>query len=129
MNSKKKSTVAPKRPARAATPKKPAPKADAQLKQVQSSTDDFWRLRLYVAGQSPRSSAAITNLRKICDTHMPGRYEVEIIDLVRHPELAKADQIVAIPTLVKKLPEPVRHIIGDLSVTQRVLVSLELLSD
>jgi circadian clock protein KaiB len=87
---------------------------------------EFWTMRLYVAGQSPRSSAAITNLRRICDAHLAGRYEVEIIDLVRHPERAKADQIVAIPTLVKKLPEPVRHIIGDLSATERVLISLEL---
>ena len=83
-------------------------------------------LKLFITGQTLRSSRAITNLRRICDTHLPGRYEVEIIDLVRHPELAKADQIVAIPTLVKKLPQPVRHIIGDLSATERVLVSLEL---
>ena len=83
-------------------------------------------MRLYVAGQSPRSISAITNLRRICEEHVPGRYELEIIDLVRNPELAKADQIVAIPTLIKKLPIPVGRIIGDLSVTERVLVSLEL---
>jgi len=112
--------------------KKPPParaKKSASVKRskAQASGDEFWRMRLYVAGQSPRSSAAITNLRKICNEYLAGRYEVEIVDLVRHPELAKADQIVAIPTLVKKLPVPVRHIIGDLSATQRVLVSLELL--
>ena len=86
-------------------------------------------MRLYVAGQSPRSLAAISNLRRICDDHIPGRYEVEIVDLMRHPELAKADQIVAVPTLVKKLPMPVRHIIGDLSATERVVISLELRSN
>jgi len=83
-------------------------------------------MRLYVDGQSTRSNAAIANLRRICDEHIPGRYEVQIIDLLRHPELAKDDQIVAIPTLIKKMPVPVRRIIGDLSVTERVVVSLEL---
>ena len=83
-------------------------------------------MRLYVAGQSPRSNTAITNLRRICDEYLPGKYEVEVIDLLRNPELAKTDQIVAVPTLVKKLPIPVRHIIGDLSATERVLVSLEI---
>jgi circadian clock protein KaiB len=91
-----------------------------------ASTEGIWAMRLYVAGQSPRSSAAIANLRRICDEYVPGKYEVEIVDLLRNPELAKSDQIVAIPTLVKKLPMPVRHIIGDLSATERVLVSLEL---
>jgi circadian clock protein KaiB len=83
-------------------------------------------MRLYVAGQSPRSVTAIANLRRICDEYVPSRYKVEIVDLLRNPELAKTDQIVAIPTLVKKLPAPVRHIIGDLSSTERVVVSLEL---
>ena len=83
-------------------------------------------MRLYVAGQSSRSTAAIANLRRICDQHIPGRYEVQIIDLLRNPELAKDDQIVAIPTLIKKMPVPIRRIIGDLSQTERVVVSLEL---
>jgi circadian clock protein KaiB len=83
-------------------------------------------MRLYVAGQSARSTAAIANLRRICDDHIPGRYEILIIDLLRNPEMAKDDQIVAIPTLVKKMPVPVRRIIGDLSATERVVVSLEL---
>jgi len=83
-------------------------------------------MRLYVAGQSARSLAAITNLRRICDTHMPGRCTIEVIDLVRNPELAKDDQIVAIPTLVRKLPQPARRIIGDLSATEKVLVGLDL---
>jgi circadian clock protein KaiB len=83
-------------------------------------------MRLYVAGQSARSLAAITNLRRICDTHMPGRCTIEVIDLVRNPELARDDQIVAIPTLVRKLPQPARRIIGDLSATEKVLVGLDL---
>jgi circadian clock protein KaiB len=96
------------------------------VKQTKSSADESWRMRLYVAGQSTRSVAAITNLRRICDTHMPGRCTIEVIDLMRNPELARDDQIVAIPTLVRKLPEPVRRIIGDLSETDKVLMSLEL---
>ena len=117
----KKKPVAHKKPSGAAA--KLAPKAS----KPQLDSREFWRMRLYVAGQSPRSSAAIANLRKICDEYLPGRYDVEIVDLIRHPEQAKADQIVAIPTLVKKLPVPVRHIIGDLSATQKVLISLELI--
>jgi circadian clock protein KaiB len=88
--------------------------------------NESWKMRLYVAGQSTRSVAAIDNLRRICDTHMPGRCMIEVIDLMRNPELAKDDQIVAIPTLVRKLPEPARRIIGDLSATNKVLMSLEL---
>lgn len=83
-------------------------------------------MRLYVAGQSARSLAAITNLRRICDTHMPGRCTIEVIDLMRNPELARDDQILAIPTLVRKLPKPARRIIGDLSATDKVLVGLDL---
>ena len=84
-------------------------------------------MRLYIAGQTARSAAAISNLRKICDEHLPGRYSIEIIDLTRNPELARSDQIVAIPTLVRKLPEPLRRIIGDLSATERVLLNLDLM--
>jgi circadian clock protein KaiB len=96
------------------------------LKKEKPRTAESWMMRLYVAGQSARSQAAITNLRRICDTYMPGRCTIEVVDLVRNPELAKADQIVAIPTLVRKLPVPVRRIIGDLSATDKVLLSLEL---
>jgi circadian clock protein KaiB len=85
-----------------------------------------WELRLYTAGQTPRSLAAIKNLKKVCEEHFAGRYEIEIVDLLRNPRLAKDDQIVAIPTLVRKLPEPVRKIIGDLSDTERTLVGLQL---
>jgi circadian clock protein KaiB len=85
-----------------------------------------YRLRLYVAGQTPRSMTAFTNLKAICDVHLKGRYELEIIDLLRHPQLARGDQILAIPTLVRRLPEPVKKIIGDLSDVHRVLVGLDL---
>lgn len=85
-----------------------------------------WNLRLYIAGQTPKSVAALANLQRICDEHMSGQYEVEVIDLMEHPHLAQKDQIVAIPTLVRQLPEPLKRIIGDLSNTQRVLVGLDL---
>ena len=84
------------------------------------------RLRLYVAGQTPKSLAALSNLRRFCEEHLKGRYRVEIIDLVKNPQLAHGDQILAIPTLVKSLPVPMRKIIGDLSNTERVLVGLDL---
>lgn len=85
-----------------------------------------WLLRLYVAGQTPRSVLAFANLRQICEEYLAGRYQIEVIDLQAHPELAREDQILAIPTLVRALPEPVRRIIGDLSQTERVLVGLDL---
>jgi len=86
----------------------------------------LWQLRLYVAGQTPKSLTAFANLKKICETHLNGRYRIEVIDLVEQPELSRGDQILAIPTLVRRLPEPVRKIIGDLSDTDRVLVGLDL---
>ncbi len=85
-----------------------------------------WELRLYVAGQTPRAVAAFANLKKVCEEHLAGQYSIEVIDLLETPQLAKGDQIVAVPTLVRKLPEPVRKIIGDLSNTERVLVGLDL---
>ncbi len=87
---------------------------------------DKWELRLYVAGQTPKSLAAMNNLRRVLDEHLPTAYKVEIIDLLANPRLAKEDQIVAIPTLVRKLPNPVRKIIGDLSDAERTLVGLQL---
>ena len=87
---------------------------------------EIWELRLYVAGQSQKSVTAFANLKKICEEHLPGQYRIEVIDLVENPRLAEADQIVAIPTLVRKLPEPIRKIIGDLSNTERTLVGLQL---
>ena len=89
---------------------------------------DTYVLRLYVAGQTPKSMAAIANLKIICAEHLAGRYKLQVIDLLENPQLARGDQILAIPTLVKKLPEPVRRIIGDLSNTERVLVGLDLRS-
>ena len=85
-----------------------------------------WRLRLYVAGQTPRSLAAFANLKRICESHLKGRYRIEVIDLLEQPHLSKGDQILAIPTLVRKLPQPMRKIIGDLSDTESVLVGLDL---
>ncbi len=88
--------------------------------------DGHWRLRLYVAGQTPKSVAAFANLKRICEEHLAGKYSIEIVDLVRNPQLARGDQIIAVPTLVRRLPEPVRKIIGDLSNTERTLVGLQL---
>jgi circadian clock protein KaiB len=87
---------------------------------------EIWELRLYVAGQSAKSVAAFSNLKKLCEQHLQGRYKIEVIDLLQHPQLAAGDQIVAIPTLVRKLPEPLRKIVGDLSNTERTLVGLQL---
>jgi circadian clock protein KaiB len=85
-----------------------------------------WELRLYVAGRTPKSVAAFANLKKICEEHLAGKYRIEVVDLLENPQLAKGDQILAIPTLVRKLPEPIKKIIGDLSHTERVLVGLDL---
>lgn len=85
-----------------------------------------WNLRLYVAGQTPKCIAAFDNLKKICEEHLSGQYSIEIIDLLQNPILGKGDQILAIPTVVRRLPEPVRRMIGDLSNTERVLVGLDL---
>ena len=85
-----------------------------------------WELRLYTAGQTPRSLAAFRNLKKVCEEHLPGQYDIEVIDLLANPRLAKDHQIVAIPTLVRKLPNPIRKIIGDLSDVERTLVGLDL---
>jgi circadian clock protein KaiB len=87
--------------------------------------EETWELRLYVAGQTPKSMAALTNLRRYCEEHLKGRYKLEVIDLLTHPQLAEGDQILAIPTLVRKVPEPIRKIIGDLSNEERVLVGLD----
>lgn len=87
---------------------------------------EMWDLRLYVAGQSPKSLRAFANLQRLCDEHLEGRYTIEIIDLIAHPELARSDDILAIPTLVRRLPAPLRKVIGDLADKERVLVCLEL---
>ncbi len=87
---------------------------------------EIYQLRLYVAGQTPKSVLALKNLTKICEEHLRGRYEIEVIDLRENPQLASGDQILALPTLVRRLPEPIKKIIGDLSNTERVLVGLDL---
>ena len=87
---------------------------------------EMWNLRLYVAGKTPKSVAAFANLKKICEEHLAGQYTIEIVDLLENPQLAQGDQILAIPTLVRKLPTPIKKIIGDLSNTERTLVGLDL---
>ena len=99
----------------------PAPSPDAP-----SAPEESWALRLYVAGQSPKSLLAFENLKRFCEEHLAGRYSIEVVDLLEQPQLARGDQILAIPTLVRKLPEPIRKIIGDLSNTDKVLVGLQL---
>ena len=101
---------------RAKTPRTPQPQVKSEV----------WNLRLYVAGQTPRAVTAFANLTRLCEEHLAGRYHIEVIDLLKTPQLARGDQILAVPTLVRKLPEPVRKIIGDLSNTERVLVGLDL---
>jgi circadian clock protein KaiB len=88
--------------------------------------EEKWELRLYVAGRTSRSIAALQNLKKYCETHLEGKYQIEVIDLLVHPQLAEGDQILAIPTLVRKVPEPIRKIIGDLSNEEKVLVGLNI---
>ena len=100
--------------------------AKKKIKEEASEPPERWDLRLYVAGQTARAIAAFANLQKICEEHVPGQYRIEVIDLLKHPQLARGDQILAVPTLVRKLPQPVRKIIGDLSNTEKVLVGLDL---
>ena len=88
--------------------------------------EETWDLRLYVAGKTPRSLMALANLTRICEEHLEGQYAIEVIDLIERPQLAAGDQILAVPTLVRNLPEPVRKIIGDLADTERVLVGLDI---
>lgn len=104
----------------AKTPRRtPAAKTSVELPE--------WQLRLYVAGQTAKSLRALANLQQLCESHLAGKYQIEVIDLLQQPALAKGDQILAVPTLVRQLPQPLRKIIGDLSNTERVLVGLDLL--
>jgi circadian clock protein KaiB len=96
------------------------------MHQSNETTSEQWELRLYVAGQTPKSVKAFANLKKLCEEHLQGQYRIEIVDLLQHPELAKQDQILAIPTLVRRLPPPLRQIIGDLSNQDKVLLGLDL---
>jgi len=102
--------------------KNQTPKENQKLQKA----SDTWELRLYVAGQTPNSLKAFANLKKICEEHLKGKYTIEVIDLLKNPQLATGDQILAIPTLVRRLPEPLKKIIGDLSNTERVLVGLDI---
>lgn len=90
------------------------------------AAEDFWELRLYVAGQTTRCLSAFANLKTICENNLAGKYRIEVIDLLENPQLSRGDQIFAIPTLVRRLPRPIKKIIGDLSNTERVLVGLNL---
>ena len=96
------------------------------LQQESADQTESWNMRLYIAGQTPKSLRAMANLKQICEKHLAGKYHIEIIDLLENPQLASTDQILAIPTLIRKLPEPMRKIIGDLSNVERVLVGLDL---
>jgi len=108
-------------------PKKENPEKIKTGKKPDTTDKDKWTLRLYVAGQTPKAITAFTNLKKICEEKLDGKYSIEVIDLLKNPQLGAEDQILALPTLVRKLPVPVRKIIGDLSNTERVLVGLDLL--
>lgn len=108
-------------------PKKSISDSTAAFEQAQSSPQPIhYVLRLYVTGVSPQSLRAITNIKQICEEHLQGRYDLEVIDLYQQPQLAEGEQIIAAPTLIKKLPPPLRRIIGDMSSTERVLVGLDL---
>ena len=107
-------------------PERDDPKPLAEIAATRAADPDIWELRLYVAGKTAKSVAAFENLTRICEEHLPGKYKIEVVDLLVHPQLARGDQIVAIPTLVRKLPEPIRKVIGDLSNIERTLVGLQL---
>lgn len=110
-----------------ATPTKKSKKGPAGNGRVSQSNElNRWNLRLYVAGQTPRSLTAFRNLKEICEEYLKGQYHIEVVDLMENPTLARGDQILAVPTLVRKLPQPIRKIIGDLSNTERVLVGLDI---
>ena len=102
------------------------PEPDRSFENESGLSGPRWDLRLYVAGQTPRCITAVANLTRICEEHLEGKYSIEVVDLLANPQLAEGDQILAIPTLVRKLPSPIRKIIGDLSNTERVLVGLDL---
>ena len=104
----------------------PQPETLAEVSATREADPELFELRLYVAGKTARSVAAFENLSRLCEEHLPGKYTIEVVDLLLHPQLAKGDQIVAIPTLVRKLPQPIRKVIGDLSNVERTLIGLQL---
>jgi circadian clock protein KaiB len=101
-------------------------RASAKPPAKKKTADGIWNMRLYVAGQTPKSLAAFSNLKQLCDQYLTGHYEIEVVDLLKQPQLAQNDQIVALPTLVRKLPEPIKRVIGDLSNLERVMIGLDL---
>jgi circadian clock protein KaiB len=109
-------------------PRSPGDETTSDDRTAIASEPVEWDLRLYVTGQSPKSMRAIANLRLTCEAHLAGRYRIEVVDLLENPRLAAEDQILAVPTVVRKLPEPIRRIVGDLSNADRVLVGLQLRS-
>jgi circadian clock protein KaiB len=119
---------AAKRPLRRTTKSTRTPKRAPRARSAGAviRAGDHWTLRLYVAGQTPRSLTALANLKRLCEEHLSGRYEIEVIDLLKSPGLGASDQIVALPTLIRKLPEPVRRVIGDLSNPERVRLGINL---
>jgi circadian clock protein KaiB len=123
---KTKTTVRAKPAVKARTAK--ASKAGGKAATPRGKSASEWTLRLYVAGQTPRSITAFSNLKRLCEERLAGRYTIEVIDLVKNPHLAQSDQVIAIPTLVRKLPEPMKRVVGDLSNTERVLVGMDLLA-
>jgi circadian clock protein KaiB len=106
----------------------PIDSRDAFEKALEGAKNEKYVLKLYISGNSPKSTRAVSNLREICEQYLPGRYELEVIDIYQQPELARSEQIVAAPTLVKKLPLPLRRLIGDLARSERITVGLDLLS-
>jgi circadian clock protein KaiB len=114
--------AAPDKPVKA----KAAPQKPEAAKKAKAASQDAWNLRLYIAGDSPKSRSALANLRRLCETHLGRDYNIEVVDLKTRPELAKADQILALPTLIRKIPEPMKRVIGDLSNAERALVGLDL---
>ena len=123
---KTKSTRAGKKPTAAVGDKRAPTRSRAAASSSKGDAEAQWELKLYVAGQTPKSLAAMDNLKRMLEQHLPGTYKVQVVDLLANPRLAKEDQIVAIPTLVRKLPSPVRKIIGDLSDHERTLVGFQL---
>jgi circadian clock protein KaiB len=106
----------------------PAKKSKTARERTGGPAPERWQLRLYIAGVTPRSMAAVENLEMICRTHLQGKYEIEVIDLLKNPHLAKGDQIFAVPALVRRLPRPIKKIIGDLSNTERTMVGLNIVA-
>ena len=108
------------------TDSRETPQTLAEVTATGTPDPSKWELRLYVAGKTPKSVAAIDNLKRLCEEHLPGQYSIEVVDLIVHPQLAKGDEIIAIPTLIRKLPAPIRRVIGDLSNVERTLIGLQI---